>query len=113
MTAEEAIRERIEETKKEKDLYNAKKLLGVDLRPLEWNYLKDPILQLEWVLSLLKTDRMALAKRLDKIASIIEAVDNRCAAVDGPVSPTLKEMTQVEISEIYKLAKLESKSEMR
>lgn len=43
--------------------------------------------------------------RLKMIASIIEAVDNRCAAADGPVTPTLKEMTQAEISEIYALAK--------
>lgn len=43
--------------------------------------------------------------RLDAIALIIEDVDNRCMAVDGPVTPTLQEMTQDEMSEIYKLAK--------
>jgi hypothetical protein len=42
--------------------------------------------------------------RLQRIAEIIEAVDNRCMAVDGPVTPTLREMTQAEISEIYRLA---------
>lgn len=42
--------------------------------------------------------------RLARIAEIIEAVDNRCMAADGPVTPTLSEMTQAEISEIYKLA---------
>lgn len=42
--------------------------------------------------------------RLRRIASIIEAVDNRCAAADGPVTPTLQEMTQREISAIYALA---------
>lgn len=42
--------------------------------------------------------------RLSRIRQIIEAVDNRCAAVDGPVTPTLKEMTQDEISAIYALA---------
>lgn len=41
---------------------------------------------------------------LDRIAAIIEAVDNRCMACDGPVTPTLQEMTQEEISEIYALA---------
>ena len=46
-----------------------------------------------------------LEKRLLRIAQIIEAVDNRCAAADGPVTPTLKEMTQAEISHIYDLAK--------
>lgn len=46
-----------------------------------------------------------MAGRLWKIAEIIEAVDNRCMAADGPVAPTLSEMTQAEISEIYRLAK--------
>ena len=43
-------------------------------------------------------------RRLARIAEIIEAVDQRCMAVDGPVTPTLKEMTQAELSEIYVLA---------
>lgn len=43
--------------------------------------------------------------RLARIAHIIEQVDQRCMAADGPVTPTLKEMTQAEISEIYALAK--------
>ena len=42
--------------------------------------------------------------RLAKIADIIEKVDLRCMAADGPVTPTLKEMTQEEISKIYELA---------
>lgn len=44
-------------------------------------------------------------KRLEKIAEIIERVDNRCAAVDGPVTPTREEITGRELIEIYKLAK--------
>lgn len=44
------------------------------------------------------------AVRLRRIKAIIEAVDNRCAAADGPVTPTLKEMHQEEISAIYALA---------
>lgn len=44
-------------------------------------------------------------ERLDAIAQIIENVDNRCMAADGPVTQTLKEMTQEEIKEIYELAK--------
>lgn len=43
-------------------------------------------------------------ERLKRIAEIIEGVDHRCMAADGPVTPTLDEMTQKEISEIYKLA---------
>lgn len=43
-------------------------------------------------------------QRLAEIALIIEGVDIRCMAADGPVTPTLQEMTQVEISRIYELA---------
>ena len=43
-------------------------------------------------------------ERLERIAEIIEGVDNRCMAADGPVTPTLQEMQQSEISEIYELA---------
>lgn len=46
-----------------------------------------------------------MLSRLNGIAKIIETVDNRCLAADGPVTPTLSEMTQAEISEIYKLSK--------
>jgi hypothetical protein len=48
--------------------------------------------------------RIPAAARLGEIARIIEAVDNRCMASDGPVTPTLSEMTQDEISRIYALA---------
>lgn len=49
-----------------------------------------------------------LQRRLDAIAQVIWDVDNRCMAADGPVSKTLEEMTQAEISQIYKLARGES-----
>jgi len=42
--------------------------------------------------------------RLRRIKQIIEDVDNRCMTADGPVTPTLKEMTQDEISRIYALS---------
>ena len=47
---------------------------------------------------------MTHGQRLSRIAAIIDAVDSRCMACDGPVTPTLKEMTQDEISRIYALA---------
>ena len=47
------------------------------------------------------TDR----ERLRRIAQIIQEVDERCLAADGPVTPTLQEMRQSEISEIYALAR--------
>jgi len=47
-----------------------------------------------------------LEARLKAIAEIIEAVENRCLAVDGPVRPTLEEMRPTEMVKIYKLAKV-------
>ena len=47
---------------------------------------------------------MSDSDRLAEIAGIIEGVDNRCMAVDGPVSSTLSEMTQLELTRIYGLA---------
>jgi len=44
-------------------------------------------------------------KRLKQIAEIIERVDNRCMARDGPVGKTIEEMTDKEIIQIYELAK--------
>jgi hypothetical protein len=46
-----------------------------------------------------------LRSRLREIAEIIERVDRRAQACDGPVTPTLEEMTQGEMSRIYELAK--------
>ena len=43
-------------------------------------------------------------RRLQRIKEIIEAVDTRAMATDGPVPSTLAVMTQREISEIYRLA---------
>lgn len=51
-----------------------------------------------------KKERDQARIKLREIRRIIEAVDNRAMAADGPVTPTLKEMTQLEISRIYKLA---------
>lgn len=44
------------------------------------------------------------ANRLRQIVAIILAVENRCMAVDGPVTPTTKEMTEEELRRIYQLA---------
>ena len=44
------------------------------------------------------------AKKLKRIAAIIESVDLRCQWADGPVTKTLDEMRQSEIQEIYDLA---------
>lgn len=46
----------------------------------------------------------ALEDDLADIAAIIESVDMRAAATDGPVTPTLQEMTQEEIGRIYAIA---------
>lgn len=42
--------------------------------------------------------------RLQRIRDIIDAVEGRCSAVDGDVTPTLREMTRDELRRIYKLA---------
>lgn len=43
-------------------------------------------------------------KRFTKIRGIIETVEQRCMAVDGPVTPTHEEITDDELRKIYKLA---------
>ena len=50
-------------------------------------------------------ENMNMRRRLRRIEAIIEHVDNRCMAADGPVTPTLQEMTQAELSQIYALAR--------
>ena len=52
----------------------------------------------------LESRNSSALKRLAKIAEIIECVENRCMAADGPVTPTLDEMTPTEIRQIYQLA---------
>lgn len=49
-----------------------------------------------------------LEARLERIAKIIEAVDVRATAVDGPVPRTLEVMTQEEMTEIYAVASTHS-----
>lgn len=51
---------------------------------------------------------MTPIKRLKKIAELIEAVDNRAIAADGPVPPTRQEITDAEMRTIYRLAKMKS-----
>ena len=46
----------------------------------------------------------SLVARLDGIVQIIEAVDRRCTAADGPVLKTREEITDEELRAIYKLA---------
>jgi polysaccharide pyruvyl transferase WcaK-like protein len=53
----------------------------------------------------LRGDRDMLRARLDAIAQIIEDVDQRCIACDGPVTPTKDEITSREIVRIYRLAR--------
>lgn len=44
-------------------------------------------------------------ERLDKIREVIERVENRCMAADGPVTNTRYEMADEELREIYRLSK--------
>lgn len=43
------------------------------------------------------------AERLAEIRRIIERIENRCMAVDGPVTPTTQKITEQELRDIYKL----------
>ncbi|MFA4944915.1 MAG: hypothetical protein WC789_09475 [Lentisphaeria bacterium] len=53
------------------------------------------------------------AQRLAEIAELIEAVENRCMAADGPVTPTTKEITEAELRTIYRLAAGKGRDQLR
>lgn len=55
-----------------------------------------------------KQKELSHPERLRRIASIIENVDRRCEAYDGPVGNTREEMTDEEMRSIYLLAKGEA-----
>lgn len=40
-----------------------------------------------------------------KFCAILEAIDQRCMAADGPVTPTLREATDTELRMLYRMAK--------
>ena len=44
-----------------------------------------------------------LKTQIDRFNRIIDNIENRCMAVDGPVTPTLKEATEAELSELWAL----------
>lgn len=48
---------------------------------------------------------MTEAERLKAIVDIIERVDDRCLAADGPVPKTRRQIKDEEIVRIYRLAK--------
>lgn len=57
--------------------------------------------------------KMTERQRLDEIASIIEGVDNRLLACDGPVGDWQDEATDAEWKRIYRLAKARGKSSLQ
>lgn len=56
------------------------------------------------VIEMYRRRQRNMSRRLLKIAQIIESVERRCIAADGPVSKTLEEMTDLEMRKIYRLA---------
>ena len=48
--------------------------------------------------------KLTAAQRLEGIVEILENVDARCMAADGPVIPTRQEITDDELRRIYVLA---------
>jgi hypothetical protein len=75
-----------------------------DLQPGQHNYV-DWSAVARAARSVARAAQMESLKRLRKIASLIEEVDNRAAAADGPVTPTRLEMTDREMRQVYALTK--------
>ena len=46
---------------------------------------------------------MTASERLAAIADVIEGVERRCLAADGPVTPTTQEITEDELRQIWTL----------
>lgn len=42
-----------------------------------------------------------LIEAIERFQRTILAIENRCMAADGPVAPTLQEMTEVELAKIW------------
>jgi hypothetical protein len=57
-----------------------------------------------------RTPRSRSCTAAKTILSIIEGVENRCMAADGPVTPTSREINEDEIREIYFLARQDCSS---
>ncbi len=49
---------------------------------------------------------MLCTDRLKAIAAVIDGVELRCSAVDGPVTKTSDEITEGELRKIYRLTKV-------
>ncbi len=60
--------------------------------------------QLESMLIEATGEQAMLRARLQSIKEIIDGVENRCMAADGPVTNTRAEMTDDELRRIYRLA---------
>jgi hypothetical protein len=48
-------------------------------------------------------DRDKLLRLTERFNDIVERVENRCMAVDGPVTPTLQEMQESELRELWRI----------
>lgn len=46
-------------------------------------------------------NRKELLGHIDRFNEIIAAIESRCMACDGPVTPTLKEMQEAELSDLW------------
>jgi len=46
---------------------------------------------------------MNTKQKIQRFNRIIDNIENRCMAVDGPVTPTLKEATEEELSELWRI----------
>ena len=53
-----------------------------------------------------KFTKLQLIKKLNNIRNLIETIESRAMAIDGPVNNTRNEMTDAELIKIYKLSKV-------
>jgi hypothetical protein len=49
---------------------------------------------------------MTLGKALDEFNHVVDVVENRCMAADGPVTPTLREMREDELAQLWRAAQV-------
>lgn len=47
-----------------------------------------------------------MQRAVNRFNEIIDTVENRCMAADGPVTPTLQEITEKELSDLWKVLQM-------
>ncbi len=66
---------------------------------------RNTLAQAEAVIVRLEQEQNVAQQACRRIVNIIECVENRCMAADGPVTPTTKEITEDDLRRIWLAAK--------